>query len=203
MSFVGHVVLEIDERLRAAVLDVPQRRDRGRPRPRRSAARSSAMRKPHSIAAIVPAAMPSGEAIGELEACRRPRRRRACRRGTAPGTNAASASFHTGLPPRWQVRCTAGFQPPDTASASHAIVVVRPLASITSIACDAEPAMHMRDLRAGQRLDAERAGTAPAARCANRPPRRSRCPAARASSAVRQPSSLLVKTASRRPGAAA
>ena len=76
--------------------------------------------------------------------------------GIVPGVNAAISSVHTGLPPRWQVRCTAGFQPPDTASASHSIFVVRPLLDHVD-RLDAKPAMHMRDLCAGHRPDAERA----------------------------------------------
>ena len=39
----------------------------------------------------------------------------------AAGTKAAIASSQTGRPPRWQVRCTAGFQPPATARQSAAI----------------------------------------------------------------------------------
>ena len=47
--------------------------------------------------------------------CRRsPRRQRSCRRGAAFGTKAAMSSRHCGLPPRWQVRCSDGFQPPLT-----------------------------------------------------------------------------------------
>src|SRR3954465_3064721 len=77
---------------------------------------------PHSTAAIAPAATPACKQSDSVSApfaapatC--------MPGGTAPGVNAASFSFHTGLPPRWQVRCTAGFQPPDTAKASHEILV--------------------------------------------------------------------------------
>ena len=47
--------------------------------------------------------------------------------GTAPsaGTKLAISSFQTGRPPMWQVRCTAGFQPPDRARQSQAIVSSR------------------------------------------------------------------------------
>ena len=40
--------------------------------------------------------------------------------GSAPGTSAAGASLHCGLPLRWVVRWRLGFQPPDTATRSHA-----------------------------------------------------------------------------------
>ena len=51
--------------------------------------------------------------------------------GFDPGTKAASDSCQTGLPPRWQVRCSVGFQPLETASRSQAISVSTPLSSRT------------------------------------------------------------------------
>ena len=156
---------------------------------------------PHSTAAIAPAAIPpvrhwpSVSAPFAAPATCMPG-------GIVPGVNAAISSVHTGLPPRWQVRCTAGFQPPDTASASHSIFVGRPF-SITSIAstprrpctCDTRAPVIVLMPSA---LNSPGGGSARESMTAA-----TSMPAACASAAVRQPSSLLAKTAMRRPGVAA
>ncbi len=51
--------------------------------------------------------------------------------GSPPGTKAAIASSHTGRPPRWVVRCSDGFQPPDIATMSQSSVRSVPPASAT------------------------------------------------------------------------
>ena len=61
--------------------------------------------------------------------------------GTAPsaGRKAARSSRHTGRPPRWQVRWTVGFHPPDTASASARIARSPPACRTTISSIPARP----------------------------------------------------------------
>ena len=105
----GDVVLEIDKGL-AGSLDPPHRRDRDRlvlgawRRGRlgskaaigRGRAPASAPVLRQALRLMAPFAAPATIMPG----------------GAAFGTKAAMSSRHCGLPPRWQVRCSDGFQPP-------------------------------------------------------------------------------------------
>ena len=74
--------------------------------------------KPAASAAAAPARWPlETQSCKPCRPAQAPAERSACTGG--PGTNAASTSFHTGLPPDWQCRWITGLKPPDTASRSH------------------------------------------------------------------------------------
>ena len=72
----------------------------------------------------------------------------------SPGTKAASASFHSGLPPRWQARCSDGFQ-----AAGHGEQIAPPAARVLPIGAErrsARPApCHGRRRPRAPRIDAQ------------------------------------------------
>ena len=105
--------------------------------------------KPQSVAAVAPAAWPSARHAP------RPNEPAAAPAtlmpgGNAPGTSAASASLHCGLPLRWVVRWRLGFQPPDTATRSQANRSVLPLSVPDLDAGDGLASAHALDRTARQ-----------------------------------------------------
>ncbi len=152
------------------------------------------------------AAWPSLEAVGEREARRWRSPPRPCRRGAPSGTKAAMSSRHFGRPRCCEVSPTAGFQPPETASPSACKRGARAAGQRHLDLADSLPAaVDMVDHAVQHRktvLGRQRALRRP------RPPRVHRrrpaivSPAASAASTVFQPSSLLVKSASRFAGVA-
>ena len=174
-----HVVLEIDERLAPAVLDQPHRACRPASVSALAAGPLEAV-KPQSVAAVAPAAWPSARHAP------RPNEPAAAPAtlmpgGNAPGTSAASASLHCGLPLRWVVRWRLGFQPPDTATRSHAKRSVLPPASLTSTPGDGLASAHAVDRTAWRdsaplpaRQRPWRAASRPSWRRSPRRPRRRR-----------------------------
>ena len=85
--------------------------------------------KPHSEAALAPSSSPSARQAARpnvplaAPATLMPG-------GMVPGTSAARPSFHCGLPLRWVVRWSVGFQPPDMAMRSQATLSRPPFASL-------------------------------------------------------------------------
>ena len=133
------VVLEIDERLAATVRDLPQRARRRAASS--AAARSATGRRGKAAFGAPPPAPASWPSARHAPRPNEPDAAPATLMpgGKSPGTSAESASLHCGLPLRWVVRLTVGFQPPDTASRSQAKRSVLPLASPTTMPCTPWP----------------------------------------------------------------
>ena len=118
------------------------------------------------------------------------------RPGTAPfaGPNAAIASRHTGRPPRWQLRCTAGFHPPATARQSAPMRCSRPPCATRTSRRPIRPrvpvTMPPAKLRHGPSGSLAPSRTSISAATST--------PAAAKSAAVRQPSSPVANTTARR-----
>ena len=198
-----HVVLEIDEGLAAAVGDLPHRARRRRSRrsrrepfqptrrnrtrwrrPRRRPAPSAR----HEARPNEPVAAPATLMPG----------------GSAPGTSAARLSLHCGLPLRWVVRCSVGFQPPDTATRSQAIRSALPVSVPDIDPGDGEPAAHAFDRRARQIARARLVGSSLSGRgghLARIDHRRDGNAGLGQVGGVRNASSLSAKITARRPGA--
>ena len=83
--------------------------------------------KPAACAARAPAAAPSARHAPrpKLPAAA-PATSKAC--VASPGRNTPRASSNSSLPPDWQKRCTAGFQPPETRTQSQRMRRMGPLA---------------------------------------------------------------------------
>ena len=201
----GDVVLEVDEGL------LPCRRharaaSAKRPRRRRQAASRHCLRGPYrrrpwrrpenpsrrqAPRPNVPLALPAATMPG----------------GAPSGTKAAMSSRHFGRPRWYEVRPTAGFQPPETASPSASISARALPASATAILrtpCLPPVTPCHRAVQHGKAgLGRERAMGGGDVRRAHRSRRRPAIRLASAVSTVRQPSSLLVNSARRRAGVAA
>ena len=205
----GDVVLEVDEGLAARAAHAPERRrtpcSPARPRAGRPAGRV----KPQSAAASQPASRARLAGHRPVRAGRRRRRRRVMPGGSAPGTKAAMRSFQTGLPPRCEVRCSVGLQPPDTQARSQSMRSVSPVA-----VRDIDRA-HARRADARARRRRRRCSRAPAALAAasmlpgtlgarhRRRPRRATPARAQVARPCAPSSSLVANTTARRPGATA
>ena len=114
---------------------------------------------------------------------------------TPPGTNARISSFQTGLPRWWQVRWTVGFHPPDTARQS--VVIFRPFFKVIDESA-LRPAVSIIRPPVMTSVPYKSGGLTPSRTSINA---RTVTPLAIRSLAVRQPSSLLVKTVTFFPGA--
>ena len=105
--------------------------------------------KPHSEAALAPSSSPSARQAARpnvplaAPATLMPG-------GMVPGTSAARPSFHCGLPLRWVVRWSVGFQPPDMATRSQATLSRSALRVPDRDPVDAKASAHALDDRAGE-----------------------------------------------------
>jgi hypothetical protein len=126
-SFTSFVVTSLAKSSQARPL--PSTNHRASPVPASSEALGSVPRlalRPSVFSASFAASLPSAQAGRGRHRPVAGARRDHAGHGPGAGRKALASASQTGRAPRWQVRCTEGFQPPDMARQSVSISSVRP-----------------------------------------------------------------------------